>query len=574
MYNKLEFVIGFSLVLLIFIPNIGQYTLYARSLNSDSFSPFLDDVSWTYHQRDQIVPISYKPQSISLGSILENVPGLEINNSGITLKDHDNNMSIGLGKNLDKLGSSILENKNDTFSQQQKKEDQHNNKEEQNNDANVNSENKDDNDGNDNKKLEKQEILKQQQQDNAKIDNNDEETEKSSPFGLNLNLNSNLETNVKVDSLKIAELNKKLQDLKDRLLNDKDNQRLVQQSEEDKESKGQESEKQPPKTGTSTYDSFNYAGANSNGKNDFNFAAAGDYGCSTNTQKTVANIQKQHPELILALGDLSYHSTGDCWFDIMNPLKGKMMMTFGYHDVHDGQAKTDQYLKSFGLEKQFYSYDYNNVHFLVMAAESDFEKGSEQYNFVLDDLKKASENKDINWIIVSSYGPLYTSPSEHKAYSSFRDLYHLLFEKYGVDLVLSGHNHNYQRTYPIAYNSADSSQPVVTNDLTTGYDGKKDGTVFAIVGTGGVNFYAFEGQAPFVNKQFAGNFGYLNVDINNDNSKSKLTGTFYDNQEGKILDTFTIEKDIQISNSESTINDSTNDKDNHNDNGNNDSVFG
>jgi hypothetical protein len=223
MYNKLEFVIGFSLVLLIFIPNIGQYTLYARSLNSDSFSPFLDDVSWTYHQRDQIVPISYKPQSISLGSILENVPGLEINNSGITLKDHDNNMSIGLGKNLDKLGSSILENKNDTFSQQQKKEDQHNNKEEQNNDANVNSENKDDNDGNDNKKLEKQEILKQQQQDNAKIDNNDEETEKSSPFGLNLNLNSNLETNVKVDSLKIAELNKKLQDLKDRLLNDKDN---------------------------------------------------------------------------------------------------------------------------------------------------------------------------------------------------------------------------------------------------------------------------------------------------------------------------------------------------------------
>jgi hypothetical protein len=181
------------------------------------------DISWTYHQRDQIVPISYKTQSIALGSILENVPGLEINNSGITLKDHNNNMSIRLDKNLDKLGASLLENKNDTFNQKQQKEDQHDNKEEQNNDANVNTENKDDNDGNDNKKLEKQEILKQQQQDNSKIDNNDEKEEKSSPFGLNLNLNSNLDTNVKVDNLKIAELNKKLQDLKDRLLNDKDN---------------------------------------------------------------------------------------------------------------------------------------------------------------------------------------------------------------------------------------------------------------------------------------------------------------------------------------------------------------
>ena len=563
MNNKIEFVIGFSLIFLIFIPNMGQHSLYAKSLNSDPSSPFLKDTNRTYHQWDQIIPTSYKTQSLSLGPILENVPGLEINNSGIILKEQNNNLSIGLDKKLGKLGEGLLDNKDDALKQQQQ-EDEDDNVGDEKKEANVNTEKKDENVKNGNDKLEKQEILKQQQENKPKVDSNGEDEQESSPFGLSLN--SNVDTNVEVGKIKIAELNKKLQDLKDRLLNDQDNQRLVEQREVDEASKEEVTDKEQSKAGSSTYDGYSYGGANYNGKNEFNFAAAGDYGCSTNTQRTVANIQKQEPELVLALGDLSYHSTADCWLDIMSPLKGKMMMTFGYHDVEDGQAKTNQYLKTFGLEKQFYSYDYNNVHFLVMAAESDFEKGSEQYNFVLDDLKKASENKDINWIIVSSYGPLYTSPSEHKAYSSLRDLYHPIFERYGVDLVLGGHNHNYQRTYPITYNPADSSTPGITNDLTTGYDGQKDGIVFAIVGTGGVNFYAFEGQAPFVDKQFAGNFGFLNVDISNDNSHSKLTGTFYDNQEGKILDKFTIEKEVQNKNAKTASNDSVSDND--------DSVFG
>lgn len=90
--------------------------------------------------------------------------------------------------------------------------------------------------------------------------------------------------------------------------------------------------------------------------------------------------------------------------------------------------------------------------------------------------------------------------------------------------------------------------------------------MFAIVGTGGINIYAFEGQAPFVDKQFAGNFGFLNVDISNENSHSKLTGTFYDNQEGKILDEFTIEKEVTNKNSKTSSNDSVSNSD--------DSVFG
>jgi predicted phosphodiesterase len=354
-----------------------------------------------------------------------------------------------------------------------------------------------------------------------------------------------------------ANLEKQIEKLKDKFENDRDNQRLIEQRNEfdgDDDDDDDGDSKDDDDDDGKNYDGYGFNGNNDdgkeNGEENFNFAAAGDFGCSTNTENTVENMQSKEPEIVLALGDLSYHSTADCWFDMMSPIKDKLMITLGHHDVEDGQAKMDQYLNSFGLEKPFYSYEYNKVHFLVMSAKSVYYKGSEQYNFILEDLKKAAENKDVNWIVVSSYGPPYTSPSEHTAFKELRDVYHPIFEKYGVDLVLSGHNHNYQRTHPITYNPNDSSEPVVTNDRTTEYNSQKDGIVFAIVGTGGVNFYSFDGQAPFVDTQFANKFGFLNIDISNGNPHTKLTGTFYDNKGDQILDQFTIGKEIKNKTSE------------------------
>jgi hypothetical protein len=229
----------------------------------------------------------------------------------------------------------------------------------------------------------------------------------------------------------------------------------------------------------------------------------------------------------------------------MSPLKGKIMVTLGFHDVNDGKSKMDQYVKSFEMDKHYYSFDYRHVHFVTMASESKFDVGSAQYKFINEDLKKASENKDIDWIVVTTYGPFYTSPSTHKAEKDLRDIYHPLFEKYNVDLVLQAHNHNYQRTYPISYNSGgDSSEPIVTNQLTKGYNNRTDGTVFALVGTGGESFYPLASQAPYVASQF-GKFGFLNIDISNGNPHTKLTGTFYDNKGDEVLDQFTIEKEIK-----------------------------
>lgn len=391
---------------------------------------------------------------------------------------------------------------------------------------------------------------------NNKDKDNDDKTLKTSGLTPNFhNIQANLE--------------KKIEKLKDKFENEKDNQRLIDQrnesddddddddSKDNKDSKDSKDDDHDDGNGKD-YDGYGFKGDADNGnengpentEENFSFAAAGDFGCSANTQSTVKNIQSKDPKIVLALGDLSYHSTADCWFDMMSPIKSKLMITLGYHDVEDGQAKMNQYLNSFNLEKPFYSYDYNKVHFLIMSAKSSYNKNSDQYNFVVEDLKKAAENETVNWIVVSSYGPPYTSPSEHTAFKQLREVYHPIFDKYGVDLVLGGHNHNYQRTYPLTYNPNDSEAPTVISKSASEYDGKKDGIVFAIVGTGGVNLYPFDGQAQFVDKQLANKFGYLNIDISNGNPHTKLTGTFYDNKGGQILDRFTIDKELKSKNSE------------------------
>jgi Calcineurin-like phosphoesterase len=462
MNNIMIYIVGFSLIFLLFIYIVGQYSLSEKPSNSNASRVLSNDVNQTYHEWDEIIPISLTTQNISLGTFF---------------KSESNVQPLGL------------------------------------------------------------QFIKQKQEN--KGGNNDDDKGKESNKGKESG-DSNQKKNekkVKGQEKKIEKRAEESQKLKDKQLNDEDNQRLIEQRNEFDEDEE-----------LNTFDGYGFNGGTDNGVGNFNFAAVGDFGCSENTQSTVGNIQRHEPELVLAVGDMSYHSTADCWFDVMMPLKGKFMITLGHHDVEDGQAKMNQYLKSFGLEKPFYSYDYNNVHFLIMSANSVFYKGSEQYNFVLQDLKKASEKEDVNWIIVSTYGPLYTSPSKHPAYIALRDIYHPIFEKYGVDLVLSGHNHNYQRTYPITFNPDNSSKPVVTNAVTTGYNSQRDGIVFAIVGTGGVNFYSFDGQAPFVGKQFADKFGYLNIDISNGNPHTKLTGTFYGNHVGEILDQFTIEKEIKNKN--------------------------
>jgi len=92
-------------------------------------------------------------------------------------------------------------------------------------------------------------------------------------------------------------------------------------------------------------------------KEDFNFAAAGDWACTSKAKDTVKNIIDHDPELVLALGDLSYDSSAKCWLKIIKPLKEKTKIVIGNHEA-DSSKKLKTYMKAFNLQKQYYSYNY------------------------------------------------------------------------------------------------------------------------------------------------------------------------------------------------------------------------
>jgi predicted MPP superfamily phosphohydrolase len=291
-----------------------------------------------------------------------------------------------------------------------------------------------------------------------------------------------------------------------------------------------------------------YSSDEGNSVEDFNFVAVGDFSCNEDAKNTVKNIINADPDLLLGLGDYSYEKSAKCWEDIVGGIDPqKMKISFGNHEFED-KSLVKQYMEYTDLDKQYYSFDYKNVHFISMATETPYEQGSEQFEFVNHDLMMTKTNPSIDWIIVYYHQPMYTSKTHHEGLESFRDLYHSLFTKYGVDLVLAGHIHNYQRSYPLIYNNENPSNPIIAqstilhnvannNNNNVFVEGK--GTIFAIVGTGGADLHGLEDKAYFTVNQFE-DHGFLELKTIN-NGKS-LVGQFYSNDGSIIKDKFIIKK--------------------------------
>jgi hypothetical protein len=259
---------------------------------------------------------------------------------------------------------------------------------------------------------------------------------------------------------------------------------------------------------------------------------------------------------VLGLGDFSYKDTADCWFEIIAPLDDKMKITIGNHD-DETTSLLNQYMSHFNLTKQFYSFNYQNVHFTVISTElirnnsegieliRNESEGNEQYEFVNADLASAASDPNIDWIVVYYHKEAYTSPYITPAKEEeirtglihLRDAYHPLFEKYDVDLVLQAHNHNYERSYPIKYNNANSSSPIITDANTNNYS-NPEGQIFVTAGTGGRSSYGFLAKEPYMVTQYVG-YGFLNIDVI-DNGQT-FNATFYSN-DGSIKDQFSIKK--------------------------------
>ena len=295
---------------------------------------------------------------------------------------------------------------------------------------------------------------------------------------------------------------------------------------------------------------FNNISSTSEIKKGISFAAVGDFYCDVRTKKTTKTMQEKNPDLVLALGDLSEVKNPDCFFNLFSRADktGKLKVVLGSDDtdnVNDHSSRFNQYIRHFNLVTPFYSFDYKNIHFLAMATGTDtvipYASGSSQYNFVSNDLAQASNNENIDWIVVFGYRPFYSSPTAHPGPQNLRNTYPPLFEKYGVDLVLQGHNHNYQRTYPILSNIERPGNPIIKDGNNTSYYENPGAPIYVTAGTGGAILQELDGQSQFVANQFS-EIGFLNVNITSEDTGKKLQAEFDNSNNGTIMDRFSITK--------------------------------
>ena len=279
------------------------------------------------------------------------------------------------------------------------------------------------------------------------------------------------------------------------------------------------------------------------GKSEFDFVIAGDYGCDSKTRQIIDGMEDEDPDLVFALGDLSEVKDSDCFFDIISNLDDDDRFKVALGDDDTGSTRYGDYIRHFDLENPFYSFDYQNVHFLAMSTGKGsvipYVNGSEQYQFIQDDLNKAANNPNIDWLIVYGYRPFYTSPTLHPANEILRETYPPLFEKYGVDMVITSHNHNYQRSYPLVYNIDSSRQPIVKDVNASQYD-SPGVPIYFVVGTAGNNLYDFRGQAPYMVSQLEES-GFLHVNITK-TDRDVLAGGFLNIETGNYNDQFMIIK--------------------------------
>lgn len=218
--------------------------------------------------------------------------------------------------------------------------------------------------------------------------------------------------------------------------------------------------------------------------------AFGDSGNSSAEQKAVRDtFMQQDFDVFLHLGDMAYGSGTfpefeAHVFDIYRDLLHKTVTwpTMGNHEykTDGGRPYLDvYYLPEMALvpeaHERYYSFDYGDVHMvsfesndapLLAAGLAEVQGIPNMLNWLRDDLAAS----DKPWKIVFFHHPPYSS-SDRGPNHSVRNQILPILEEHGVDLVLTGHDHHYERTVPIWQGGDGSATPGALTYIVAGAGG-------------------------------------------------------------------------------------------------------
>jgi hypothetical protein len=140
--------------------------------------------------------------------------------------------------------------------------------------------------------------------------------------------------------------------------------------------------------------------------------------------------------------------------------------------------------------KQWYSFDYGNIHFVALndtTSSASTVTGTEAA-WLDADLAKVDRAKT-PWIFVFHHKPIYSCAPTHGSDMGARAAWQPIYDKYKVDVVFNGHEHNYERTKPIRGFKPGTQDGAVAQ--TTGNDAPVNGsgTIYFVGGGAGAGLY-------------------------------------------------------------------------------------
>ncbi|MCX7879251.1 MAG: metallophosphoesterase family protein [Ignavibacteria bacterium] len=247
----------------------------------------------------------------------------------------------------------------------------------------------------------------------------------------------------------------------------------------------------------------------------FRVAIMGDNRSNPEKHSKKSKKMAQHsPHISIYTGDLCFAGRYFEWKqEFFTPEEQELIArvpffnSLGNHEAQTELTKVFlQAPKSSSNDEYYYSFDYGDAHFLILNTETNVSPGSPQWKFAESDL--ANTNK--KWKIVAFHIPAY-SFGKHPPNKKMQEMTTQIFEKYGVDLVLNGHNHFYQRNLV-------------------------NGIYHITTGGGGSPLYEPTYEGPYIQKSVK-DYHYGIMDI----SKDSIVVKIYDLRD-KIIDEFTIKK--------------------------------
>ena len=182
---------------------------------------------------------------------------------------------------------------------------------------------------------------------------------------------------------------------------------------------------------------------------DFRFAYFADNRTNSNIfDKILTQIQADQPRFLMIGGDMSespkYKNIKTEFFrsGLLNMISYiPFYSAEGNHDAGDAKNSVAfTHMPENSGPDGSYSFDYGDLHTLVINTESDCTVGSKQYNFAQDDLFKTQRI----WKVVVFHQSAYVYGTGHQPNQDMVKMTSNIFEPNGVDMVLTGHSHFFQ----------------------------------------------------------------------------------------------------------------------------------